>query len=74
MENGCLKLFMFSSIWPPTLSSSLPTGPFQTAVKAGVEETPDALFRFFIDRVRSNLHIALCMSPVGDGLRVRCRM
>lgn len=28
----------------------------------------------FINRVRDNLHITLCMSPVGDTLRVRCRM
>lgn len=28
----------------------------------------------FINRVRDNLHISLCMSPVGDTLRVRCRM
>ena len=28
----------------------------------------------FIQRVRDNLHICLCMSPVGDTLRVRCRM
>jgi len=27
----------------------------------------------FIQRVRNNLHICLCMSPVGDTLRVRCR-
>lgn len=28
----------------------------------------------FVQRVRDNLHICLCMSPVGDTLRVRCRM
>ena len=27
----------------------------------------------FTERVRNNLHICLCMSPVGDTLRVRCR-
>ena len=49
-------------------------GVRKDAVKGGCEETPDALWRYFIDRVRSNLHIILCMSPVGEGLRVRCRM
>ena len=28
----------------------------------------------FNERVREKLHITLCMSPVGDALRVRCRM
>ena len=27
----------------------------------------------FNERVREKLHIVLCMSPVGDSLRVRCR-
>lgn len=34
----------------------------------------DNIYNFFIKRVRENLHIVLCMSPVGDSLRVRMRM
>lgn len=44
------------------------------ALQAGYDETADALWRFFIDRVRSNLHVVLAMSPIGDNLRRRCRM
>jgi dynein heavy chain len=33
----------------------------------------DVINQTFVSRVRNNLHIALCMSPVGDTLRVRCR-
>ena len=40
---------------------------------AGVEEVPDLLWEFFIERVRSNLHIVLAMSYVGPALRERCR-
>jgi len=36
-------------------------------------EDPDTIYRTFVERVRNNLHIVLCMSPVGDALRVRCR-
>jgi dynein heavy chain len=36
-------------------------------------ETTDQCNALFLDRVRAFLHISLCMSPVGDALRVRCR-
>uniref|UniRef100_A0A803SX01 Dynein axonemal heavy chain 6 n=1 Tax=Anolis carolinensis TaxID=28377 RepID=A0A803SX01_ANOCA len=32
------------------------------------------VFQYFINRVRQKLHIVLCMSPVGDAFRARCRM
>ena len=32
------------------------------------------MFNHFISRVRNNLHVVLCMSPVGDAFRTRCRM
>jgi dynein heavy chain len=36
-------------------------------------ETNDQCNALFIDRIREFFHICLCMSPVGDDLRVRCR-
>lgn len=45
------------------------------AKKAGVAESNrDGIYEFFINRVRQNLHLSLCMSPVGDAFRRRCRM
>lgn len=44
------------------------------AKQAGLEDTPDVLFEFFQDKVRKNLHLALCFSPVGDAFRIRARM
>ena len=43
------------------------------AKKEDVPDTTDALFSFLIERVRNNLHIILCMSPVGDPFRNRLR-
>lgn len=38
------------------------------------DQSRDGIFSFFINRVRANLHIVLCMSPIGDAFRRRCRM
>ena len=44
------------------------------AKAAGKPEGRDAIYAHFVSLVRDNLHIVLCMSPVGDAFRVRCRM
>ncbi|CAH8605767.1 unnamed protein product [Dicrocoelium dendriticum] len=44
------------------------------AKQNGVSEQTQPMFQFFIDRVRANLHIALCMSPIGEPFRNRVRM
>lgn len=40
----------------------------------GVEDTPAALFDFFLSKIKKNLHLDLCFSPVGDAFRIRARM
>ena len=44
------------------------------AKKAGAGEMQDELYAFFLSRVIKNLHIVLCMSPIGEGFRERTRM
>ena len=39
-----------------------------------IDSTPLAMYNFFIERVKSNLHVALAMSPIGDAFRNRLRM
>ena len=41
---------------------------------AGLPVTKMGLYSFFINRVRSNLHVVLCFSPIGDAFRQRLRM
>jgi hypothetical protein len=44
------------------------------AKAAGVlADSPDEMLQFFISRVRANLHVVLCFSPVGEAFRVRAR-
>jgi len=40
-----------------------------TAKKDGVDDSPQSIFAYLIDRVRANLHVVLCMSPVGEPFR-----
>eukprot|EP00913_Durusdinium_trenchii_P027396 g25699.t2 len=42
--------------------------------ECGQSEAKDAVWQFFVESVRENLHIVLTMSPVGSALRVRMRM
>ena len=44
-------------------------GLADAATKDGIEETTQAMFTYLIDRVRSNLHVVLGMSPVGEAFR-----
>lgn len=44
------------------------------AKKDGVQDTPDSMFSYLVERVRNNLHVILCMSPVGEPFRNRLRM
>ena len=39
----------------------------------GIPDVPGPLWRAFVERVRAKLHIVLCMSPVGETFRLRCR-
>ncbi|RYG69461.1 hypothetical protein EON64_02655, partial [archaeon] len=44
------------------------------AKAAGKAETKEAIMQHYIHLVRENLHVVLCMSPIGAGFRTRCRM
>jgi len=44
------------------------------AKAAGIAYGPESLWGFFVERVRGNLHIVFCMSPIGENLRNYCRM
>eukprot|EP00818_Percolomonas_sp_WS_P004783 CAMPEP_0117442044 /NCGR_PEP_ID=MMETSP0759-20121206/3945_1 /TAXON_ID=63605 /ORGANISM="Percolomonas cosmopolitus, Strain WS" /LENGTH=4215 /DNA_ID=CAMNT_0005233913 /DNA_START=112 /DNA_END=12759 /DNA_ORIENTATION=- len=41
--------------------------------KANKMETRETIYRHFVHLVRENLHIVLCMSPIGDSFRNRIR-
>ena len=43
------------------------------AKAAGKPETRDAIWQYFVQVIRENLHIVLAFSPIGEGFRARCR-
>ena len=43
------------------------------AKSMGCLDAPEHLMTFFINKVRKNLHLGLCFSPVGDTFRFRAR-
>jgi dynein heavy chain, axonemal len=50
------------------------TGNVRNEAKGlGVPDKSDAITQFFLDKIRKNLKVVLCFSPVGDTMRVRSR-
>ena len=43
------------------------------AKNAGYSQEPESVWKYFISKIRENLHCCLCFSPVGPSLRVRAR-
>ena len=49
-------------------------GPvFEAQMPKGTEVTPSKLLAFFVERVRANLHLVLCFSPIGEKFGERAR-
>ncbi|CAF3393401.1 unnamed protein product [Rotaria sp. Silwood1] len=49
-------------------------GALRNEVKSqGIDDTRENIWKFFIEKVRRNLKVVLCFSPVGTTLRVRSR-
>ena len=42
-------------------------------MKAGRSPTRESVWSYFVKKSASNLHIVLCMSPIGELLKTRCR-
>ena len=50
------------------------SGPiYEAQMPKGTEPTPAKVLAFFTQRVRANLHLVLCFSPIGNKFRVRAR-
>jgi dynein heavy chain len=71
--NDLLSSGWIPELFPPDELDGLLGKVRGEAKSMGYLDTPDQLFEFFLDKVRKNLHLGLCFSPVGDGFRFRAR-
>jgi dynein heavy chain len=71
--NNLLNTGEIPNLMLPEDKDEITNGVRPVCVERKIVDTVDNIQALFIDRVRENLHICLCMSPVGETLRVRCR-
>ena len=72
--NNVLTSGEVPNLYPADELAPIRDGVRADAVKSGVDDTPDNLFAFFIERARENLHVVVAMSPIGESFRNRVRM
>ena len=71
--NDFLASGNISDIFTTELKEEFRNAVRNDARQAGVQDTQENLWDFFIEKARRNLHIVLCFSPVGDNFRIRAR-
>lgn len=71
--NSLLNTGEVPNIFPRDEREKLEKGLIDFYANVNINIDPSEVWKVFIERVRNNLHIILCMSPVGDILRIRCR-
>lgn len=71
--NDILNSGYVPNLWPKEELDSVCMGLKNEAKIAGYTDKPEDLFTYFVDKVKKNCSVILCMSPVGDNLRVKAR-
>jgi dynein heavy chain len=61
-------------LWKPEDKDEIVNVVRPVVIEMKKVESIEVISQTFIQKIRDNLHIFLCMSPVDDNLRVRCRM
>jgi dynein heavy chain len=71
--NDMLNTGYINGLWPTDELTSYVNSLKSEARLNGYADTPDSLYNYFIEKIKKNIHLVLCMSPVGETLRKRTR-
>ena len=71
--NNLLNSGEIPNLFPPEEKTAIIDELSDRAKAAGIPQTREAVYAYFVQLCRQNLHIVLAFSPVGDSFRDRCR-
>ena len=71
--NDLLSSGNIPGLFPPEDQDDIINNVRAAAKRAGVPDTRETVWQYFINQVRANLHVILCFSPIGEPIRVRAR-
>lgn len=71
--NDMLSSGYISGLWPTDELTSYVNSLKSEARLNGYVDSPESLYNYFVEKIKKNIHIVLCMSPVGETLRKRTR-
>ena len=71
--NDLLSSGYIPDLFSPEEKETMANAVRSEVKQAGIVESPENCFSFFISKVRKYLHVVLCFSPVGDKFRIRAR-
>ena len=72
--NSILNAGDVPNLFPPDEKDRIIGDVREYAAAIGKPLSKDSVYQVFIACVQANLHVVLCMSPVGEAFRRRCRM
>ena len=73
--NGILNTGEVANLFLPEEMAALVEALNKPAIEAGVNTAVQAeMFNYFVSRVRTNLHLVIALSPIGEAFRTRLRM
>ena len=73
--NGILNTGEVANLFNAEDMSEIMEGLAKDCQEAGINAgVPAEVYNFYVERVRTNLHLVLCLSPIGDAFRTRLRM